>query len=368
MKKIIISAGEASGDFYAGRLASEIRKKYRVEITGFGGKKLRAAGVKVVLPLVDYAIVGFRQVLTRLFPILRIYRRALSIIKKERPDALVVVDYPGFHLKLIKAAKKLGVKKVIYYITPQVWAWKKNRVRTLRKYSDLAVVKFPFEKNFLRKNGVRAEYYGNPMAWHLLSGGKKTKRAGKKRTVGLFPGSRRGEVKEMMGIMLRAAGKISEKYPGIRFIVYRADTIEKNLLEKYIGKTGLDIKIENRGPAAARPDFAVAKSGTTTLQLALLSVPHVIVYRMPAVDYFIARSLVKLKYVGLPNLVAGSEITKEFIQGEAKPENIAGEMIKIIGRESCRKKMKKGFSRIIKTLYRKSTPSNIAAAVYGEIK
>ncbi len=368
MKKIIISAGEASGDFYAGRLASEIRKKYRVKVIGFGGKRLRAAGAKVVLPLVDYAIVGFRQVLTRFFPILRIYHRALSVIKKEKPDALVVVDYPGFHLKLIKAAKKLGVKKVIYYITPQVWAWKKSRVRALKKYSDLAVVKFPFEKDFLRKNGVRAEYYGNPMAWHLLSGGQKRKKAGRKRTVGLFPGSRKGEVKEMTGIMLRAAEKISEKYPDTRFVIYRADTIEKRFLKNHIENTRLDIKIENRGPAAARPDFAVAKSGTTTLQLALLSVPHVIVYRMPAVDYFIARALVNLKYVGLPNLVAGSEITKEFIQGRAKPENIAGEMIKIIGCGNYRKKMKEGFSRIIKALYRKSTPSNIAAAVFGEIK
>ena len=371
MINILISAGEASGDFYGAEIAKLLKAKLknRARIIGFGGDKMRAAGVDVKIGLAGQAVFGFWEVLTRGREILASFRKAVKIIKEEKINLLVVIDYPGFHLALIKEAKKAGVDKVVYYIPPQVWAWKYKRIYSIKKYADLVIVKMPFEEGVYRKAKIKAKYFGHPLAEHMMKQHNFSK--GKKgvRTIALYPGSRKGEIKRLLKPMLEAAVLIRKKFKKTSFVIVKADSVPRALIENIVSKyTGLDPAIFEQGVKIPKPACAIAKSGTTTLELALLGIPEVVVYKVAWFDYFLIKLMAKAKMIALPNIIAGKLIVRELIQGDVTPENISGEVIKILSERKYSLNILNEFAKIKETLYKKGTVRDIAGAVIGELE
>ncbi len=372
-KKILISAGEASGDFYAANLSRELIKKTKgdINIIGFGGNMMKSAGVDVRINLLKYAIVGFTEVFLKIFAILFVYLKAISILKKENPDILIVIDYPGFHLKLIKKAKEIGIDKVIYYITPQVWAWKYERIYKIKKYVDLAIVILPFEKKIFEKENIKVKYFGHPLSEYLLETKTKKKliKDGKNITIGIFPGSRENEIKKIFPIILKSALLISQKINNVKFIIFKSHTIDVKTILKYFKKNeNLNIVItDGKEKINYQLDCAIAKSGTITLELALLKIPHLIVYKSSFFSYFLAKKMAKVRFIGLPNLISERMIVKEFVQSDLTSKNISEEIYRIIKDRKYKKQMIKNFCILKKLLYKKNITVKIADIILKEI-
>lgn len=370
MKKVIISAGEASGDYYASKLAIELKKitKEKIKIIGFGGEKMKEAGIDVRINLVKLSIIGFVEVLFKFIQVLITFYKALHIIKNEKPDLLVVVDYPGFHLNLIKHAKKSGIKKIVYYITPQVWAWDYKRIYKIKKYVDLAIVVLPFEKKVFENENIRVKYFGHPIAEYILKNKKKVKKE-KNINIGLFPGSRNSEIKKIFPVILKAANLIANKIKNVNFIVFKSHTVDTKYLLKFFSKnSNLKIKVvDSEYKYNYFLDCAIIKSGTISLEVALLGVPGVVVYKTSFISYLIAKKFLKVKYISLPNLILNKMVMKEFIQNELTEQNIFMEINKILTNAKYRNNMKSNFKIIIKQLYKKDTTKNIAKAILKEM-
>jgi lipid-A-disaccharide synthase len=347
LKKILISAGEASGDFYGAELAREIyrQKAGKVKIIGFGGAKMRSAGVELKIDLVSHAVIGFLEVLLKLLDFISIFSAAKKAIISEKPDCLIVIDYPGFHLRLIKEARKLGIKKIIYYITPQVWVWKYNRIFTLKKYTDYCITALPFEKRILEKEGIKAGYFGHPISPYLKKATMKKSGA----VVGIFPGSRKNEIKTFFETILKSAALVKMNMGGVKFKLFRSDTISDEMLAPYLKKyQGLKIQVVNGWDLSSRAGLsaAIAKSGTTTLELALVGVPQAVVYKISPVSYAIIRAMSKGRFVSLPNIIKGKEIVKEFMQDNFKPEKVSAEILKILRDGDYSNKIKAGYGTL----------------------
>jgi len=368
LKKILISAGEASGDFYGAELAKEIKKQDRgAVITGFGGGKMRAAGVDVRLDPVKHAVMGFWEAAKTIHIHLNLYFKAMDIIKKEIPDILVVIDSPGFHLPLIRGAKRAGVKKVVYFSTPQVWVWKYKRIYEIKKYADLAIVVLPFEEKIFRNEGIRVKYFGHPVAPYITGKTDTGKAPG---PVGIFPGSRENEIKYFFEDILKACELIKTARKGTRFVLFRSDTIKNELIEGRLKKhPGLKVRVVKGWDLRSRASLsaAIAKSGTVTLELALLGVPEAVVYRVSGFTYLAMKFMAKGRYVSLPNIISGKEVVKEFIQGGLKPEKLSAEILKLLEDRRYAGKMKAVFAKFRKKQGNaKNVVKNIAAAVLKE--
>lgn len=345
MKKILISAGEASGDFYGAELAKHLlaAKKGKVTLIGFGGAKMRAAGVDVRVDLVKHAVMGFWEVFKKLFTFMALFEDVFAVIKNEKPDVLVVIDNPGFHLRLIKKARQLGVKKIVYYITPQVWVWKYKRVKVLKKYTDLCIVALPFEKDILKKEGINVKYFGHPMSPYL----KPAKASVKKKLIGIFPGSRQNEIKSFFEDILKSCALIKMNYAGAEFVLFKADTVDDSVIASYLKKyAGLKIRVVNGWDIKVKSSLsaAIAKSGTTTLELALMGIPMAVVYRLSGISYMIIKNMANGRFVSLPNIILDKEAVKEFIQRDFTPENVSHEILHILNDRRYESKIKKDFA------------------------
>jgi lipid-A-disaccharide synthase len=347
LKKILISAGEASGDFYGAELAKEIKKQRKgIAVIGFGGPRMRSAGVDVRIDRVKHAVMGFWEAARTINVHLSQYFQAMRVIKREKPDVLVVIDSPAFHLPLIKDAKSAGVKKIIYYSTPQVWVWKYNRIYTIKKYADLAIVVLPFEEDIFRKEGIRVKYFGHPVAPYLPGA---VKAAGTGGSIGIFPGSRDNEIKYFFEDILKACELIKQKRKNSKFLLFKADSISDELIGGYLRRhPGLHVRTVKGWDLKSRAQLpaAIAKSGTVTLELALLGVPHAIVYRVSAATYFIMRLMAKGRFVGLPNIILGKETVKEFIQGGLKPDRVSAEILRLLSDRKYAAQMRSAFRRL----------------------
>ncbi|MCE5301445.1 MAG: lipid-A-disaccharide synthase [Spirochaetia bacterium] len=370
MKKILISAGEASADFYGAELAKKIMSMAhaRAQFIGFGGPRMREAGIDMKIDLAKHAVMGFVEAAKKAGDIKAVMSEAVSVLKQEKPDVLVVIDYPGFHLWLIKKAKELGIKKVVYYMVPQVWVWKYGRIKKIKKYCDLCIVGLPFEEKIFKKEGINTRYFGHPVAPYMKAGGKKSGPP----VVGIFPGSRENEIKKFLPDILKACALIKLKKPSVKFRLFRASTVTaasvRGMLADY---PGLHIGMVDGWNLKQRSSLtaAIAKSGTGTLELALLHIPHVIVYRLNGLSYMIIRTIAsaKAKFAGLPNILAGREIVRELLQNDFSPENTAKEILLILGAKKYRRQMLENFDMISRSRIRaKDTLKKIALAVMKE--
>ncbi len=334
----MIVAGEASGDMYGAMLAREIRALAPDScFIGMGGAGMRAAGVETVIDANDMAVVGLVEVVAHFPVILNAFKALKRIIRTEPPDLIVFIDYPDFNLRLAKVAKRAGVK-VLYFISPQVWAWRAGRVRKIARLVDHMAVLFPFEVPYYEKEAVPVTFVGHPlldMVRPEMTKDEAFSRFGldpEKMTVGLFPGSRRSEIKTLFPLIMDAAQLLRKKFPDIQFILPLASSLTDEDIRSQITASGLEITVvAGRTHDVIQVCGAIITvSGTVTMEIALLGVPMAIIYRVSPFTYAVGKRLIKVDHIGICNIVAGERVVKELIQDDAEPEKIAAEITAIL--------------------------------------
>ncbi|MCO4787383.1 MAG: lipid-A-disaccharide synthase, partial [Marinomonas atlantica] len=283
---IFIVTGEASGEAHAARVINALNQlSPDIKLSGIGGDKLRAEGVDIVVDFSELAVMGLVEVLKRYREIKAIFNRVVALLKQQRPDLLVLVDYPGFNLKLAKEAKKLGIP-VLYYISPKVWAWRKGRVKTIKKVVDHMAVLFPFEVPIYQEQQISVNCVGHPLVDAVVRNfsTEEAKRRlnidPEQRVLGLFPGSRRSEVEVLLPLMIKAAERVVAKHADVEVVLPLAPGLNSSVLDTILAETQLPIKVvsEDFYDLTSACDAIVAASGTVTLEVALLGVPHFIIY------------------------------------------------------------------------------------------
>jgi lipid-A-disaccharide synthase len=337
-KTIMIIAGEASGDMHGANLVREMIKiNPALNFYGIGGNKLREEGVELLANASDMAVVGLTEVISKLGSILKIMKMMKRSLDERRPDLVILIDYPDFNLPLAKAAKKRGIK-VFYYISPQVWAWRKGRIGQIKRTVNKMAVILPFEVDTYGREGFAVNYVGHPLLdmvklnYSKQESRKKFGLAENKITVGILPGSRLSEVEKLMPELLRASEILAQKMPDIQFILPLADTLEEKIITEII--SGFTVKVHiisgHTYDVISCADLALVASGTATLETALLGVPMIIVYKISLLSYIIGRLIVDVKNIGLVNIIAGKTIVPELIQSDASGKRIAEEALAIL--------------------------------------
>ena len=372
-KTILMISAEASGDLHGSSLIKEIRKiDPSVKIKGMGGSKMLRAGLEGI-DSSRLAVVGLAEAVEKLGDIWRAYRQLKELLYKEKFHCVVLIDYPEFNLKFAGLAKKRGVP-VVYYISPQVWAWRRGRVKKIARVVDKMLVVFPFEEAIYREAGVDVEYVGHPLAEKArlnISKDEARKELALKKdsvVVSILAGSRTDEVKKLLAPMLEGIRLFEEKIgKDVAVLIPAADTIKDELIEEELRAARLKAQIV-RGAlyeALRASDLAVVTSGTATLETALIGTPMIIVYRVSPLSYFIGRFLVGVEHIGLPNIVAGEGVVPELIQKNVTPENIAEQMFRIFTDDKVRAHMIERFRDIRKTLSKDgSAPQRAAQIIY----
>lgn len=331
--KLFIIAGEASGDLHGANLVKELRAQDpSLELQGWGGDRMAAEGVQINKHIRDLAFMGFAEVVMNLKTILGNISRCKEEIRKFHPDAVILIDYPGFNLRIAPFAKQLGIK-TLYYISPQVWAWKSNRVHAIKKHVDEMYTILPFEAEFYQRYDMEVEYVGHPLLDEL----KDYRQASEEPSdlIALLPGSRKQEISKMLPIMLQ----MREEFPSYRFAVAGAPSIPDDFYRNICGEE-VDIRRNSTYPLLAEAEAALVTSGTATLETALIGTPEVVCYRGSAVSYQIAKRLVKLKYISLVNLIMDEEVVTELIQGQLNRTNLKIELGRILEHHTVRSDIK----------------------------
>ncbi len=338
MKKIMIAAGEASGDVLGADLARSLKRLCpSLRIKGIGGPLMESAGVEILFDISELAAVGISEVLRNLRRIRAVFYGFCAGMEKENPDVLILIDYPGFNMRLARQAKKRNIK-VIYYVSPQIWAWGKDRVYSIANSVDRMLVIFPFEKDFYEKFGICADYVGHPVVDRIGSLNKnqiherKITFPVKNPVICLLPGSRRQEIARHLPVMLESARMIKKSIPGSEFVIGRAGTISRKMIQDIQSKIPVEAKIEENADckAVAMSDFVLASSGTATVETAYFKKPMIVMYRVSALTWIFAKLFVKVKDIAMVNVMAGRRIVPEFLQSGARPALIARAAVLIL--------------------------------------
>jgi len=335
---IMFSAGESSGDQHAANMFLEL-KKHQPDIKGFGmgGAKMALAGIDIRYDSGSIGVIGVVEVLKHYGEIRRALKLIQQLVSTERPDLLVCVDYKEFNLKLARFAKQCGIK-VLFYVSPQVWAWRPGRVKTYGKAIDMMAVIFPFETTYYDAENVPVRYVGHPSVDKVHPQRSRLEDMAifnldeSNPVIGLLPGSRANEINRLLPIMLAAAEILQARIPGIQFMLPQADSISDELLESYMDRSPVKITVIKNQPYDVIQccDVVMTTSGTATIEIALLTVPMVITYKLAALTYWLGRWLVNTPFIGLPNIILGKGFIKELIQHEATSENLAEEIERIL--------------------------------------
>jgi lipid-A-disaccharide synthase len=324
--RILLVAGEASGDAHGADLVTALKKQApNVEVFGVGGQYLREAGMYTLVDTAAIAGMGLFEARDKLRALIRTYRQLTQILRTNPPDLLILIDFPEFNLRLAKIAKQVGVK-VFYYISPQVWAWRKRRVYTIAQRVDRLAAIFPFESEFYAKHGCRVDFVGHPLVdrVHPTRSREETlQRYGldpQRKTIALLPGSRAQEVRYLLTPMLEATKLLGAEY---QFILAVASTLKVEHLKNQTTQYPVHVVQSDTYNVVHAADVALVASGTATLETALLERPMVIVYRMAPVTYALARLFVRVPFIGMPNLIAEHQVAPELVQSAVTPERIA---------------------------------------------
>ncbi len=365
--KIMLIAGEASGDSHAASLVKALRQKSpqtKFEFFGATGEKMREAGVETIVNSDEFGIVGVPEVARALPMFWSVFKKLRKAAEAGKPDAVVLIDFPEFNMKFAKSLKKRGLK-VIYYISPQLWAWRKYRIRGIRKYVDLLLTILPFEKNWYAERGIdHVEYVGNPLAGEVVSEMTKRKFCEKynsdfeKPIIALLAGSRRKEIERILPVMIETAYLMSRKDNDLQFVIALASTrkkIEVDEIKRSFINKGFSIPqnlITVKGETFEvlnAADAAAVTSGTATLETAIIGTPLVIVYKTSPVNYKLIRPLIDLENFGLVNLIAQKKIAVELIQDDFTAESLSDELFKLLEKEN-NKKVREKLAEVKKSL------------------
>jgi lipid-A-disaccharide synthase len=370
---VYLVAGERSGDDHGAALLKALRARVpEMRFVGRGGPKMRAlASGKFRDWIDDTAVVGLWEVIRR-YPFFRKqFRATISEIEAVKPRAVVLIDYPGFNLRLAHALHmKFPELTIIYYISPQVWAWNRRRVSQMAQSIDLILCIFPFEPELYKVSGLRAIFVGHPMMSVIPSGNAAPPRDDK--LIGLFPGSREREVKKIFPVMRQAALELSQQDNDLRFVVSAASEPLAELIradlhgEHATGK--FSIVTGDARSVMARVNVGMVASGTATLEAALSELPFVLIYRVAWLTYLAARLVVKVKYLGMPNVLANREIVPEFIQHKARPRAIAAAVARLLIKKTERTRMLTDFACVVQKLGRGEASANAAEAIVTALR
>lgn len=329
MKRIFFSAGEASGDLHGSHLIRALlEKRSDLRCEGLGGSMMAEAGLDLHFDLAGRAIMGFSEVLRSAPFVWRLFRGTVDHLRTTRPDLLVLIDYPGFNIRLASKAHALGIP-VVYYISPQVWAWKRGRMRTLAKVVDRMLVILPFEKPMYDEVGLDCVFVGHPLLDHIAATPIQGTYEGEM-VIGVMPGSRRQEIERILPIMLSVARGIRLRYPDARFIAPCVDEERKGQIGALAGDFPLETVVGTMYELLHAARFCMVASGTATVETALFRVPMVVVYRVTELTYRFARALVDVEAIALVNILAGRHIVPEYIQHEARTETILSKALELI--------------------------------------
>ncbi|SFL61939.1 lipid-A-disaccharide synthase [Pelosinus propionicus] len=338
MCKIMISVGEASGDLHGASVARALKTiQPSIKLFGMGGKAMAEAGVEIVYDIADLGVIGFVEVIKNLPRLFKLRDDLAELMEREKPDALVVIDYPDFNMRLAKIAKQKGIP-VISYISPSVWAWRKGRAKEVAKIVEKVAAIFPFEAEAYKEAGANVAFVGHP----LLDIVKPTmpkheayqyfEADSEKPIVLLLPGSRQQEITSLLPVMLAAGEKIAEKVPECQFFLPVASTISWEMLHSMIKQYKINVVLteKNTYDLMNIGNVAIAASGTVTLEASLLNLPTVIIYKLATFTYLLGRLLVKIPYISLPNIIAGRKVVPELLQHAVTADNIANETTAIL--------------------------------------
>jgi len=337
-KTVCMVAGEASADRHAAAVIRALKETVPgVEVFGIGGPEMRSAGMECLYGIEEFSVMGFSDVLPRINRIFSVYNGLLRAIKERKPGLVMPVDLPDFNMRLAKAAKRTGAK-VLYYIAPQAWAWRRYRARSLAKITDGLAVIFPFEEEFFSSYGVNARYVGHPFMEHPSEKGGQA--AWPPRNIVLMPGSRKHEVRTILPVMCEAKAAVQKRHPEVQWHLQVAPGIDQ---EDIRSMTGGDIRLSAEPPAA---DLAMVKSGTSSFEMAVLGIPEVICYRTSNLNYRLAKAFVKVDSIGMPNIILGRPAVPELIQDAFTGEALAAEILTLIDDEHRYREMTSAFEEM----------------------
>jgi len=374
--KILISAGEASGDFYAARLVEEIRRLWpEAEFMGCGGPQLRAAGVRTVVDSASLAVVGLLEVVSHLPRIYGEYRRLLTAAREWKPEIAILTDSPDFHLRVARQLHKLGIP-VIYLVAPQVWAWRKGRLRGMRRSLKHLLCIFPFEEEFFRRAQVEATYIGHPLAGCVRASltreefFQKHDLLPERPLISILPGSRRGEAARHLPILLDAVERLGGTTSGMssmNFVLPASSTTGVDFFQQRIGQAPVRVVEGESWDAMAHSDVALAASGTVTIEAALLGTPMVTFYKVTRPSWFLGKLLVRVPFYSMVNLVAGRAVVPEFMQEQMTGENLASAARRLLSDATARLEMRAGLAEVRRRLSTQENPASRAARIIQEI-
>jgi lipid-A-disaccharide synthase len=353
IKHILIICAEASGDLNAGALAKAIKEiNPRIKISGVGGTLLRQSGAEIYSDIKELAVIGLFDVLKKLPQFFALKKLILDKIATEKPDAIILVDFSGFNLRLAKAIGKS--LPVIYYVSPQVWASRSGRMKTIKKYIHKMIVLFKFEQEFYNKYGINVECAGHPLldivaaTMNRKDFFAKLELSESKTTIVILPGSRKAEVENILPIMLLSCIFINNKIGNAQFVIAKSPQVEWKIYNRILAGLNLNLKISEGQTYNCLniADFSLVASGTATLETAIMQKPFLIVYKMGLLNYLLYRPQIKVPYIGMVNIVAGKKIVPEFIQFQATPKNISEEALKILRDPSRLQQMKNDLAQV----------------------
>ncbi|MGB5660826.1 MAG: lipid-A-disaccharide synthase [Thermoanaerobaculia bacterium] len=349
-RSLLMVAGEVSGDMHAARLLSEIRKlQPGIRAFGMGGAELREAGMEVLADSGEISVVGISEALKVLPRARKIFQQLVSEVESRDTGAAVLVDSPDFNLRLAKALKQRG-RKIVYYISPQVWAWRKGRVRLISRVVDKMLVVLPFEVDFYRSHGIDATYVGHPLVdevprlEHVWDSPQDS--AGPF-SIALLPGSRKSEVESILPTLLESARELGQHFE-VRLKLIKASSLDREFLETFVAASGLEVEYveEDRFAALAASHLALCASGTATLEVGLIGTPMIVVYRVRPWTYLLGRFLVRLPNVSLVNLVLEDRVVEELIQGSARPATICHEAVRLLTNQDRIRRMRSRLEKL----------------------
>lgn len=361
--KYYVIAGERSGDLHAGNLVKALKSRdVNGQFRGFGGEYMQQAGVQLSVHYRDLAFMGLAEVLTNMNKIKKYIRICKEDILAYKPDVIILIDYGGFNLQIARFGKKRNFK-IFYYIPPKYWAWYEKRAEWLRPYVDRLFVILPFEKDFFKKFNWDSDYVGNPVLDAVKAHAEDRQFIVRHQLqkeapyVALLPGSRKQELKRIIPLM----AEIARKFPQYQFVVAAVNNLERSLYQSLEGLQNVSLVFEDTYNILLNATAAIVTSGTATLETALFKVPQVVVYKANVISYWLAKRLIKVPFISLPNLIAGEEVVKELIQTDAAPDRLSQELSRLMEDNTYRKTITKQYDEIIRKLDTGSASENAAA-------